>query len=62
VNPVTGPFYVEGAEPGDVLSVRFDSLKPNRRFGWSGVQLAYKVVCKMSKAVLSKLKTASPLT
>ena len=29
-NPQTGPFYVEGAEPGDVLAVRFDKITPNR--------------------------------
>ena len=25
-NPQTGPFYVEGAEPGDTLRVRFDRI------------------------------------
>src|SRR5262245_58278033 len=30
VNPQTGPFYVEGAEPGDTLVVRFDKIAPNR--------------------------------
>ena len=25
-----GPFYVEGAEPGDTLAVRFDRIRPNR--------------------------------
>jgi acetamidase/formamidase len=34
-NPQTGPFFVEGAEPGDTLGVRFDRLRPNRQFGWS---------------------------
>jgi amidase len=34
-NPQTGPFYVEGAEPGDTLLVRFDRIVPNRRTGWS---------------------------
>jgi amidase len=29
-NPVTGPFYVTGAEPGDALEVRFDRIWPNR--------------------------------
>ncbi len=32
-NPQTGPFYVEGAEPGDTLSVRFERLWPNRDRG-----------------------------
>src|SRR4249919_2397791 len=26
VNPQTGPFYIEGAEPGDTLEVRIDSI------------------------------------
>ncbi len=44
VNPMTGPFFVEGAEPGDTLAVHLDRLRPSRRFGWSGVQLAPNVV------------------
>jgi amidase len=35
-NPQTGPFYVEGAEPGDTLAVRFDRLWPNRTRGLTG--------------------------
>jgi acetamidase/formamidase len=30
VNPQTGPFYVEGAEPGDTLAVHFVSIEPAR--------------------------------
>jgi acetamidase/formamidase len=30
VNPLTGPFYVEGAEPGDTLAVHFVSIEPAR--------------------------------
>ena len=44
VNPMTGPFFVEDAEPGDTLAVRLDRLHPSRRFGWSGIQLAPNVV------------------
>lgn len=33
-NPQTGPFYVEGAVPGDVLIVHIDKLKLNR--DWAG--------------------------
>ena len=36
VNPQTGPFYVEGAEPGDTLMVHLDSVEPNRDWGWGG--------------------------
>jgi amidase len=34
VNPQTGPFYIEGAEPGDTLVVRIDDISLNRDFGW----------------------------
>jgi amidase len=30
LNPVTGPFHVEGAEPGDTLAVHFVSIVPAR--------------------------------
>lgn len=43
-NPMTGPFYIEGAEPGDMLVVRLERLHPNRLRGWSGVLLAPGVV------------------
>lgn len=31
VNPATGPIYIEGAEPGDTLSVRLIDIKPEKR-------------------------------
>ena len=52
VNPMTGPFFVEGAEPGDTLAVHLDNLRPNRRFGWSGVQLASNVMEPADVALL----------
>jgi acetamidase/formamidase len=36
VNPQTGPFYIEGAEPGDTLQVHIDKIDLNREFGWGG--------------------------
>src|SRR5207244_8573577 len=36
VNPQTGPFYVEGAEPGDTLKVHIDRIGLNRDWGWGG--------------------------
>ena len=36
VNPVTGPVYVDGVEPGDALKVTILSLKPSG-WGWSAV-------------------------
>jgi acetamidase/formamidase len=35
VNPQTGPFFVEGAEPGDTLALHFVELSPARDFGAS---------------------------
>ena len=35
VNPQTGPFYVEGAEPGDTLVLHVVDLKPARDWGVS---------------------------
>lgn len=34
-NPQTGPFYVEGAEPGDTLVIRIEKLEPARDYGVS---------------------------
>ncbi len=38
-NPLTGPFFVEGAEPGDALVVRFSRIRMNRNWGWSAYRL-----------------------
>ena len=35
LNPQTGPFYVEGAEPGDTLALHLVSLQPARNWGAS---------------------------
>ncbi len=43
-NPQTGPFYVEGAEPGDTLAVRFDRLTPARDWAFSSNVIAAGVV------------------
>ena len=43
-NPQTGPFYIEGAAPGDTLAVRFDRLWPNRVMGRSSTIIAPNVV------------------
>jgi amidase len=36
VNPQTGPFFVEGAEPGDTLKVTLNRIALNRDWGWGG--------------------------
>ncbi len=40
VNPQTGPFYIEGAEPGDTLVVHIDNIELNRDWGW-GASIPY---------------------
>ena len=39
-NPQTGPFFVEGAEPGDMLVVSIEKLEINRTSGYSSSLLA----------------------
>jgi len=34
INPVTGPIFVDGAQPGDVLKVQIDAFHPSG-FGWT---------------------------
>jgi acetamidase/formamidase len=43
-NPMTGPFFITGAEPGDTLRVRIDRMTPNRATGWTFSVLAPNVV------------------
>src|SRR6202051_4241737 len=33
VHIMTGPIYVEGAKPGDILEVRYLSMTPRNRYG-----------------------------
>ena len=46
-NPLTGPFYVRGAEPGDTLAVDIVRLRPNRAYGYCGTAVAANVVDPM---------------
>jgi acetamidase/formamidase len=39
-NPQTGPFYVEGAEPGDMLAVTIERIETNRDTAYSSSLLA----------------------
>ncbi len=43
-NPLTGPFYVEGALPGDVIKVRLLRVRPNSGTARSGAGLAWNAV------------------
>jgi amidase len=39
-NPETGPFFIEGAERGDILVVQLEKIETNRTTAWSGSLLA----------------------
>jgi amidase len=39
-NVLTGPFYIEGAEPGDTLAVRLDRVRLNRDWGWNSIRIS----------------------
>ena len=43
-NPMTGPFFVDSAEPGDTLAVTIDRLTPNRDSGFTWSCVAANVV------------------
>ena len=43
-NPQTGPFYVEGAEPGDAVVIHIEAAAPNRPTGWTYTPVAPHVV------------------
>src|SRR5262249_26796517 len=43
-NPQTGPFYIEDAEPGDLLVVSIEKIEPNRTMAyWSSLLPPYTV-------------------
>lgn len=43
-NPMNGPIFIEGAEPGDSLRVFIDAMRPIRDTGWTRDVLATNVV------------------
>ncbi len=43
-NPLTGPFYINDAEPGDTLAVHLEKVQPNRRIGRSSTVISPNVI------------------
>jgi amidase len=43
-NPLTGPFYIEGADYGDTLEVRLDKVRLNRSHGYTTYRLSGDVI------------------
>ena len=53
-NPLTGPFYIEGAEPGDAILVHLRRVRLNRDWGYSGFQLGpYAVLPEFIRGLYS---------
>ena len=51
-NPLTGAFFVEGAEPGDTLVVRFTRVRMNRNWGWTAYRLGlYSLMPEMVEGI-----------
>ena len=48
-NPVTGPVFVEGAEPGDILAITLDSFDPSG-FGWTAIIPGFGLLCEQFPA------------
>lgn len=57
-NPQTGPFFVEGAEPGDMLVVTFEKIETNRTTAYSGGALAPYTVTPAS--LLARTERQAP--
>lgn len=57
-NPQTGPFFVEGAEPGDMLAVTFAKIAINRATAYSGGALAPYTVTPAS--ILARTERQAP--
>lgn len=51
-NPQTGPFYIEGAEPGDTVAVTILSLRPARDYGVSSTFPGAGALTTTSKTAL----------
>jgi acetamidase/formamidase len=52
LNPQTGPFWIEGAEPGDTLAVHFKAIQPREAWGVS-------TTVPLFGALTSTLRTAT---
>jgi acetamidase/formamidase len=57
-NPQTGPFFIEGAEPGDMLVVAFSKMEINRPTAYSGGALAPYTVTPGS--ILNRTERQAP--
>jgi amidase len=57
-NPMSGPVFVSGADPGDALVVVIDRMTPNRDTGWTFSPLAPNVVDPATLANMPERKVS----
>lgn len=53
-NPLTGPFVIEGAQPGDSIAVRLDKVRLNRNWGYTAYRLSPAILAPGSAETLYK--------
>ncbi|MBI3209047.1 MAG: acetamidase/formamidase family protein [Candidatus Solibacter usitatus] len=54
-NPLTGPFHIEGAEPGDAIAVTFTRMRLNRNWGYTANRLGlYAINPEMIEGIYSR--------
>jgi acetamidase/formamidase len=61
INPVTGPIFVEGAEPGDALKVTIEEFKPSG-FGWTANIPGFGLLADQFKEPALQLWNYDPAT
>jgi amidase len=57
-NPMTGPFFINGAEAGDALEIQIDRMTPTRDTGWTFSPVAGNVVNPATAATLPQRSQA----
>lgn len=53
-NPLTGPFYIEGAQPGDSIAVHLDKVRLNRNWGYTGYRISPAILAPGAAEALYK--------
>lgn len=57
-NPLTGPFYIEGAEPGDMLVIQLQKVELNRDYAYTSESFVSR---SMPPEIMHILKKNTPL-
>lgn len=57
-NPMTGPFFIKGAELGDTLEIQINRMSPTRDTGWTHSPIAGNVVNPATIAALPQRNRA----